>query len=74
MDLNTVGDKKMATTIARFATLLVNLSEQSDKVSQENLERQRKLVYLTWGLFWLTLGLTLVAVVQIYLAFKSDSS
>ena len=52
-------------TMARFATLLVNLSEQADKITQVNLAVQRKLVCLTWALAGLTAGLLAVAILQI---------
>jgi len=51
-------DIKNRITTARFATLLVNLSEQADKIT-------RKLVCLTWALIFLTVGLLVVAAIQI---------
>lgn len=62
--------KRIAVTMARFATLLVSLSEQADKFTQDNLGVQRKLTRLTWGLFWLTLVLAFVAAAQLYMMFK----
>jgi hypothetical protein len=57
-------------TIARFAALLVVLSNQAGRVSRENMTLQNKLVRLTWGLFWLTLALTFVGAVQLYSLLK----
>ena len=52
-------------TIASFANLLVKLSVQADKITQENLAMQGKLVRLTWMLAVLTAGLLAVTVSQI---------
>lgn len=68
--LNADNATKVARAQARFATLLVALSEQADKTTQENLEMQRKLVRLTWALFILTVALTFVAAGQLYLMLK----
>ena len=68
--LNPPDAEKIARVLARFATLLVNLSDQADKTTQENLRLQSKLVRLTWALFWLTLALALVAAVQIFSMLK----
>ena len=53
-------------TIARFGNLLVNLSVQADKITRENLAVQRKLVCLNWTLILLTVGLLVVAAIQIW--------
>ena len=53
-------------TIARFANLLVKLSVQADKITQENLAMQRKLVRLTWTLNFLTFVLLVVAVITVW--------
>jgi hypothetical protein len=60
-------DVKITRTMAKFATLLVNLSEQADKITQENLAMQQKLVRLTWALFIVTVVLAFVGAVQICL-------
>lgn len=54
------GDQKISLTQARFATLLVSLSEQTDKTTKQNLDMQRKVVNLTWGLLGLTIALFLL--------------
>ena len=64
-DLNLDDAKKVAYVQARFATLLVALSELAKKTTQENLKMQRKLVRLTWALFILTVALTLFAGAQL---------
>jgi hypothetical protein len=46
-------------TIARFANLLVNLSEQAEKIT-------RKLVCLTWALVFLTFALLVVEAIHIW--------
>jgi len=46
-------------TIARFATLLVNLSEQADKI-------HRQMVRLNWTLVFLTFALLVFAAIQIW--------
>jgi hypothetical protein len=53
-------------TMARFAALLVVLSHQADKMSRENLDLQKKVVHLTWCMFWLSLVLAFVAAVQLF--------
>ena len=55
-------DIKNRITTARFAALLVNLSEQADKITQENLKMQRKLVCLNWTLIFLTAGLFIATI------------
>jgi hypothetical protein len=55
-------DIKNRITMARFATLLVNLSEQANKITQENLKMQRKLVCLNWTLIFLTAGLFIATI------------
>ena len=72
LDPHRSGDQTGSRVTARFASLLVVLGEQADKSTQENLEMQRKVVRLTWGLFWLTLALTFVAAIQIYLLLQSS--
>jgi hypothetical protein len=66
-------DINIRRTMARFATLLVNLSEQADTITRENLAMQRKLVRLNWTLVFLTValfvatvGLLVVAAIQIW--------
>ena len=49
-------DIKSRITMARFATLLVNLSEQADKIT-------RKLVCLTWALVFFTVALFVLTLV-----------
>jgi hypothetical protein len=55
---------------AAMAELLVLLAEEQAK-SAAAVERQtNKIIRLTWGLFWLTLALTFVAAVQLYVVLK----
>jgi len=61
-------DINIRSTIARFATLLVNLSEQADKITQENLKMQRKLVRLNWTLIFLTVGLFIANIALLVVA------
>ncbi len=56
-DFEIPNDVKITRTMARFATLLVNLSAQADKIT-------RKLVCLTWTLVFFTVALLVVAVIQ----------
>jgi hypothetical protein len=51
-------DIKNRITMGRFATLLVNLSEQADKIT-------RKLVCLTWALVFLAFALLVFEAIQI---------
>jgi hypothetical protein len=53
-------------TIARFANLLVSLSEQANTITQENLALQRKLIRLNWTLIFLTAVLAFVGFVQLW--------
>jgi hypothetical protein len=46
--------------------LLVNLSVQADKITQENLAMQRKLVRLTLALNFLTFVLLVVAAITVW--------
>ena len=72
-DFKIPDDVKITRTMARFATLLVNLSDQADRITRENLAMQRKLVclnrtliFLTVALFVATVGLLVVAAIQIW--------
>jgi hypothetical protein len=58
-DFEIPNDVKITRTMARFATLLVNLSEQADKIT-------RKLVCLTWALVFLTVALLVVEAIRIW--------
>lgn len=72
-DLRVFDAQKISLTQARFATLLVSLSEQADKTTQQNLDMQRVVVSLTRRLFWLTIALGLIAVVQIFLSLRQGA-
>ena len=52
------GDLVIGKMLPEFAALIVALSEDLDKA-------QRKVVRLTWGLFWLTLVLLIVGGAQL---------
>jgi len=55
--------------LAKIA-LQVRIADDQSK-SAERMERQtKKIVRLTWGLFWLTLALAFVAAVQLYIMLK----
>lgn len=62
-------DVYLLKTLIRFSTLWVKLSEQANEATQENINLQRKVVKLTWALFWLTLALFFFGIVQIALPF-----
>ena len=51
-------------TMARFAALLVHLSEQADKITKKNLAIQGKLVGLSWALVALTFVLLVFSVIH----------
>jgi hypothetical protein len=66
--LNVLG-KPHNYELAKIA-LHVRIADDQSK-SAEKMERQTdKIVRLTWGLFWLTLGLAFVAAVQLYIMLK----
>ncbi len=67
------GERHTAVDIAsRHAEILVIASQLAD-ISSGRLERQTEtLIRLTWGLFWLTLALTFVAAVQIYVVLQQN--
>ena len=58
------GDVVIGRMIPELASLMVALSEDLDKA-------QRKVVRLTWALFWLTLFLALVGIAQLVAAFNA---
>jgi hypothetical protein len=63
----TTSDTFQRPIMARIHAIVAK--EQSDAAAK--LEKQTStLIRLTWGLFWLTLALTFVAAVQLYIMFK----
>lgn len=52
------GDVVIGKMLPEFASLIVKLSEELDSA-------QRKIVRLTWALFWLTLILSIIGIAQL---------
>jgi hypothetical protein len=52
------GDEVIGKMIPEFAALIIQLSEELDAA-------QRKVVRLTWALFWLTAVLLVIGIVQL---------
>ena len=66
------NERQVSVQLGLAAELQALISEDQSE-SAAKMERQtRVLVRLTWGLFWLTLVLTLVAAVQIYVVLKQN--
>jgi hypothetical protein len=59
---NKSGDEVIGEMIPEFASLIVSLSSELDKA-------QRKVVKLTWALFWLTITLTVIGAAQLSFSF-----
>ena len=57
------GDVVIGRMIPEFAALIVDLAEDLDKA-------QRKVVYLTWALFGVTVALVGIGIVQIVLMIR----
>ena len=55
------------TAIGKFSCLLTVLSRKAD-------EQTQRVVNLTWGLFWLTLVLLAVALVQVFIMIAEHKS
>ena len=58
------GDVVIGKMIPEFAALIVALGQELD-------EAQRKVVRLTWALFWLTLILAVIGFAQLVVFFKA---
>jgi hypothetical protein len=65
--LNSSDTVKLMRTQARFATLLVKLSEQADRQFELSMKIQKTMICLTKALLWVTAVLLVVAFVQIAL-------
>jgi hypothetical protein len=56
-------------TFAHFSALLVRLSRKTEESTKQNIEIQKKLTCLTNRLFWLTIILLFIALLQILLPY-----
>ena len=64
--------ERVSLTTARFAILLVKLSEDADIQYQANMKIQRRLIFLTWALLFLTVILLAVAAAQLIAAIQAN--
>jgi hypothetical protein len=53
-----------------MARIQLILAEHESQTTQAMLRQTDKIIRLTWGLFWLTLALSFVAAVQLYIMLK----
>jgi hypothetical protein len=63
------NDTSLKRSLAYFSSLLLNLSRQAEESTKRNIEIQEKLTDLTKKLYFLTVVLLLVALLQIFLPY-----